>query len=65
MTTPTRCICCANGNDLAEGDVCEACDRTGVVLHSPPLSPPPKGTLARAVWDARGGPAPISKRGFA
>ena len=28
--------------------------------------PPEKGTVARAIWDARGGPAPpIQQRGFA
>lgn len=68
-----QCVLCAGCETDSNFDYCRAC---GFV---PPVSneiarkylnaypePPPKGTLARAVWDARGGPAPVPvMRGFA
>lgn len=62
--TTLGCICCANGNDLSDGDVCLGCGR-GIKAPITPPQPPPAGTLARAVWDARGGPPPVPKRAFA
>lgn len=56
------CICCANGNDLPEGEWCRACGFGLPVREdtNDELSP-----LAKAVKAARGGDAPIPKRWYA
>jgi hypothetical protein len=58
------CIGCCDGNDLPDGEWCRMCGRG---KEPPPQAepPPPKGTFARAIWDARGGHAPIPFRGYA
>lgn len=44
---------------------CPECLTQTVAAPLAPPEPPPAGTLARAIWDARGGPAPVRRRGFA
>lgn len=63
-----KCILCCDGNDLPDGEYCRGCTlrRTApeVQRYTEP-KPPPKGTLARAVWDARGGPPPVPFKSYA
>jgi hypothetical protein len=56
------CICCANGMDLPEGEWCRACNRgIGEAQHKAIDDSP----LGAAIRSARGGDAPVPKRGFA
>jgi hypothetical protein len=71
MSKTTRhfepCIACANGNDLADGDECLACGRGAmepIVPRQNPKSDRPM-SLSEAVRKARGGDAPVPKRGYA
>lgn len=58
-----QCICCANGNDLPDGEWCRACNRGKSEPETPvPLDNNPLGAAIRA---ARGGDAHVPKRGFA
>jgi hypothetical protein len=60
------CPCCANGNDLPDGEYCRACGRENPPPAAAEPGPPAdESPLARAVRLARGGPAPRPFRGFA
>lgn len=59
------CIGCCNGNDLPDGETCQMCGYQHPKPEPWKETPPPEGTLARAVWDARGGPAPTPFKGYA
>lgn len=63
LTAGLGCTLCAHGNDLPEGEWCRACGLGLPVQQEAAvdeLSP-----LAKAVKAARGGDAPIPKRGYA
>ena len=53
--------------DMPEGEYCRACgyDRRPDTETPEWMRPPPEGTLARVIWDARGGPPPPMMGGFA
>lgn len=58
MNNVVECICCANGNDLPDGEYCRSCGR-----GEEPVVPQPKQMdgLAEAIKSARGGEQ-ISRR---
>ena len=60
------CLLCKGEEYNMDFDYCRACGFTLSALKIKKQEPPPKGTLGRAVWDARGGPPPpLMQRGFA
>lgn len=60
------CMLCAGADQDSDFDYCRACGFTISPIPDPLPSPPEKGTLARAIWDARGGPPPPKPQiGFA
>ena len=58
-----QCICCANGNDLPDGEWCRACNRGKSEADN--TATPDNSPLGAAIRAARGGDAPVPKRGFA
>jgi len=58
-----KCICCANGNDLPDGEWCRCCNRG--IVEAQQHKAIDDSPLGAAIRSARGGDAPVPKRGFA
>ena len=73
LQSDRQCILCTGCETDSDFDHCRACgfvppvsNKTARKYLNAYPEPPPKGTLARAIWDARGGPTPAPvMRGFA